>query len=41
LLQRSLFAAIVAILGAIVTSHTDRNVTNQSKYWEIINCGLT
>jgi len=41
LLQRSLFAAVDAILGAIVTSHTHRNVANQPKYWEIINCGLT
>jgi len=30
-LQRSLFAAVDAILGAIVTSHTHRNVTNQPK----------
>jgi len=31
--QRSLFAAVDAILGAIVTSHThtNRNVTNQPK----------
>jgi len=28
-LQRSLFAAADAILGAIVTSHTHRNVSNQ------------
>jgi len=40
-LQRSLFAAVDAILGAIVTSHTHRNVTNQPKYGQIINCGLT
>jgi len=39
-LQRSLFAAVVAILGAIVTSCTHRNVTNQPKYSQII-CGLT
>jgi len=30
-LQRSLFAAVVAILGAIDTSHTHRNVTNKPK----------
>jgi len=29
-LQRSLFAAVAAILGAIDTSHSNRNVTNQS-----------
>jgi len=40
-LQRSLFAAVDAILGAIVTSHTHRNVTNQPKYGQMINCGLT
>jgi len=40
-LQRSLFAAVDAIVGAIVTSHTHRNVTNQSKYGQIIDCGLT
>jgi len=40
-LQRSLFAAVVAILGAIVTSHTHRNVMNQPKYGQIINCGVT
>jgi len=39
-LQRSLFAAVDAILGAIMTSHTQRNVTNQPKQ-QIINCGLT
>jgi len=31
----------VRILGAIVTSHTHQNVTNQQKYGQIINCGLT
>ena len=42
-LQRSLFAAGDAILGAIVTSHTHQNVTdqNQPKYGQIINCGIT
>jgi len=30
-LQRSLFAAVDEILGAIDTSHTHRNVTNQPK----------
>jgi len=40
-LQRSLFAAVEAILGAIFTSHTHRNVTSQPKYGQIINCGLT
>jgi len=41
LLQRSLFAAVDAILGAIVTSHTHQNVMSQPKYKQIINCGLT
>jgi len=41
ILQRSLFAAVDAIVGAIETSHTHRNVTNQPKYGQIINCGLT
>jgi len=40
-LQRSLFAAVVAILGAIVTSHTHRNVRNQPKKIQISNCGVT
>ena len=40
-LQQSFFPAVDAILGAIVTSHTHRNVTNQPKYGNIINCGLT
>jgi len=40
-LQRSLFVAVDAILCAIDTSHTHRNVTNQPKYGQIINCGLT
>jgi len=39
-LQQSLYAAVDAILGAIVTSHTHRNVTNQPKHGQIINCGL-
>jgi len=34
--QRSLFAAGDAMLGAIVTSHTHRNVTNQPKYGQIL-----
>jgi len=38
-LQGSLFAAVDAILGAIVTSHTHRNVISQSKYGQI-DCGL-
>ena len=37
----SLFAAVDAILVAIVTSHTHRNVMSQLKYGQIINCGLT
>ena len=40
-LQRSLFVAVDATLCAIDTSHTHRNVTNQPKYGQIINCGLT
>jgi len=40
-LQGSLFAAVDAFLGAIVTSHTHRNATSQPKYGKIINCGLT
>jgi len=47
LLQRSLFAAVDAILGAIFASRTHRNVMKQSKYRQliklliiIINCGL-
>jgi len=39
--QRSSFAAVDAILGAVVTPHTHRNVTNQPKYGRIINCCLT
>jgi len=31
ILQRSLFAAVNAMFGAIDTSHTHRNVTNQPK----------
>jgi len=34
-LQRSLFAAVVAILGGIFTSHSHRNVTSQPKYDKI------
>jgi len=40
-LQRSLFVAVDAILGAIDTSHTHRNVMSQPKYRQIINYGLT
>jgi len=40
-LQRSLFAAVDAILHAIVTSHTHRNVMRQPKYHQMINCSLT
>jgi len=39
--QQSLFAAVDAIPGAIVTSHTHRNATSQQIYWRMINCGLT
>jgi len=39
--QRSSFAAVDAILGAVVMSHIHRIVTNQPKYGQIINCGLT
>jgi len=44
--QRSLFAAVDAVLGAIFASRTHRNVMRQSKYRQIIklviiNCGLT
>jgi len=38
--QRSLFAAVDAIFGAIITSYTHGNVTNQPKYGQIINCRL-
>jgi len=38
---QSLFAAVDEILGAIFASRTQRNVMNQSKYGQIINCGLT
>jgi len=34
-LQRSLFAAVVTILGAIVTSHPHQYVMNQPKYDKI------
>jgi len=40
-LQGSLFAAVYAIHGAIVTPHTHQNVMSQPKYGQIINCGLT
>jgi len=40
-LRRSLFAAVDAFLVAVVTSHTQGNVTSQLKYGQIINCGLT
>jgi len=40
-LQRSLFATADGILGAIVTSHTHRNVINHPKNGQIINYGLT
>jgi len=39
--QRSLFAAVDAILGAIFASHTHRNAMSQPKYGQIINYGLT
>jgi len=41
--QLSLFGAVDAILGAIVTTHTHthRNVISQPKYGQISNCGLT
>jgi len=39
--QRSLFAAIDAILGAIFASRTQRNVMSQPNYRQIINCVLT
>jgi len=35
-LKQSLFAAVDAILGAIVTTHTHRNVMSQQKYGRII-----
>jgi len=41
LFQRNLFAAVEAIFGAIVTSHTHRNIISQTKYGQIINCDLT
>jgi len=34
--QRSLFASVDAVHGAIVTSHTHRNVMSQPKYGQII-----
>jgi len=41
-LQRSLFAAVDAILGAIVTSHTHTRKCNEStKIGQNINCGVT
>jgi len=36
-----LFAAVDAILGAIFTLGTQRNVMSQPKYKQIIKCGLT
>jgi len=39
--QRSLFAAVDAILGAIFASCSYRNVMSQPKYRQRINCGLT
>jgi len=44
--QRSLFAVVDAVLGAIFASRTHRYVMRQSKYRQIItliiiNCGLT
>jgi len=40
--QRSLFAAVDAILRAISTSHTHAPKSNESaKLGQIINCGLT
>jgi len=39
--QQSLFIAVDAILGAIVTSHTYSNVMSQPKYGQMSNCGLT
>jgi len=39
-LQRSLFAAVDAILGAIVTSHTPK-CNESAKIGQIINWGLT
>jgi len=38
--QRSLFAAVDEILCAIFASRTHRNLINQPKYRQIINCGL-
>ena len=36
------FATVDAIRGAIVMSHTHRNVMSQPKYGQIVtNCGLT
>jgi len=41
-LQRRLFAAVDAILGAIFTSHTPKcNEMSQLKCGKITNCGLT
>jgi len=39
-LQGSLFAAVDAILDAIVTSHTHQNVIGQPKYGQIIKLWL-
>jgi len=38
--QRSLFAAVDAMLGAIFASRTHRNEMSQPKYRQIINCGI-
>jgi len=40
-LQGSLFAAVDAILGAIATSHTHRNVMSQPNNEQMINWGVT
>jgi len=37
--QKSSFGAVDAILGAMVMSHTHRNVMSQPNYVQIINCG--
>jgi len=39
--QRSLFAAVDEIFGAIFASRTHRNVMSQPKYRQIINCRLS
>jgi len=40
-LQRSLSAAVDAILVAIVAPRTHRNTTNQPKYGQNIKCSVT